>query len=324
LLEEFVQEHRAAIIARAKQRIAARVAPIATRAELEEGVSYFLDDLLAALAGDSRPSARSALQNGFTVAQVVYDFGDVCQAITSEITERDAVIGAREFRILNQCLDDAIASAVTAFAQRQRRTDADRQTQQLTAFADQLRPLLASALLAFEMVQRGAVGASGSTGALVGRSLRALRREIDGAVALARLDRGAAANQPISLAVLLEDLEVPAAIDAKGRGVRLAVERGDGITILGDREIVASALTSLLEIAIQATNRHGLVDVKVTQADPTVTISVGGGTSPDSGDGAAIAFAERAIGSCGGSVDVHLAPDARTFRVVVPRASAAD
>ena len=50
---------------------------------------------------------------GFTVSQVVHDYGDVCQTDHRAGDRTNAPISTDDFRMLNQCLDDAIASAVT-------------------------------------------------------------------------------------------------------------------------------------------------------------------------------------------------------------------
>ena len=59
---------------------------------------------------------RELLQQGFTVDQVVHDYGDLCQAITDLAFERNAPIAIDEFRTLNRCLDNGIAEAVTEYA----------------------------------------------------------------------------------------------------------------------------------------------------------------------------------------------------------------
>jgi hypothetical protein len=52
------------------------------------------------------------LRMGLTIAQVVHDYGDVCQAITDLANKLEVPITGEEFRLLNLCLDDAIAGAV--------------------------------------------------------------------------------------------------------------------------------------------------------------------------------------------------------------------
>jgi diguanylate cyclase (GGDEF)-like protein len=60
---------------------------------------------------------RDLLQEGFTIEQVIRDYGDVCQAVTQLAAEAGVAISANEFHIFNRCLDDAIAAAVTEYSQ---------------------------------------------------------------------------------------------------------------------------------------------------------------------------------------------------------------
>ena len=59
---------------------------------------------------------KDLLTLGYSVDQVVHDYGDLCQAITDLAFERDAPFATSEFRTLNRCLDNAIADAVTEFS----------------------------------------------------------------------------------------------------------------------------------------------------------------------------------------------------------------
>ena len=59
---------------------------------------------------------RELMQRGFTVDQVVHDYGDLCQAITDLAFELKAPIEIDEFRTLNRCLDNGIADAVTEYS----------------------------------------------------------------------------------------------------------------------------------------------------------------------------------------------------------------
>jgi hypothetical protein len=78
-----------------------------TEAEIDHGVPVFLDQLRDALRlGQitSQEINRSAikhghdlLRQGFTVSQVVHDYGDVCQAITELAVELNAPISTDDF-----------------------------------------------------------------------------------------------------------------------------------------------------------------------------------------------------------------------------------
>src|SRR5205807_2350442 len=107
MLHKFLATHREDIIARARGKVAARSAPRPTEEELENGVPLFLDQLAETLRRSGRPSeaigasaadhGSDLLRRGFTVAQVVYDYGDVCQAVTELAGEERAPITVEEF-----------------------------------------------------------------------------------------------------------------------------------------------------------------------------------------------------------------------------------
>ena len=101
------------------------------------------------------------LRTGYTIDQVVRDYGDVCQAVTELAVERDAAISTDEFRLLNCCLDDAIAGAVTSFGfARQKLTKelADNLHARLEAFIEEHRRLVNIAIHSFSAIKIGTVG----------------------------------------------------------------------------------------------------------------------------------------------------------------------
>jgi hypothetical protein len=140
MLHEFVAANRAAIIAGCRERIAGRPVPRPTDIEIEYGVPRFLDQLTeslrAALHANAVPNLEIAasaakhgnemLHNGFTVDQVVRDYGGICQTITELAIEMSAPITAQEFQTLNLCLDYAIAGAVTEYGRIREREGAER------------------------------------------------------------------------------------------------------------------------------------------------------------------------------------------------------
>jgi hypothetical protein len=102
------------------------------------------------------------LRQGFTVSQVVHEYGDVCQSITELAVELNAPISTGDFRTLNRCLDDAIAGAVTEYGHERNQSGIDGEsaggTERLGFFAHELRNLLNTALMAFEVLKTGNVG----------------------------------------------------------------------------------------------------------------------------------------------------------------------
>lgn len=112
------------------------------------------------------------LMQGYTVSQVVHDYGDVCQAVTELAVERQAAISLEDFRTLNRCLDDAIAGAVTEFG-RDRSGDRDNTVegpQRAAVILDLLKTIEVSKV-AFDAIRSGRVGVAGSTGTVLGLGL---------------------------------------------------------------------------------------------------------------------------------------------------------
>jgi hypothetical protein len=180
-LHEFIGTHRDELIRRCKAKVAKRSAPPAPDAHVDHGVPLFLDQLMVELRdGPSKTHeikdgatqhGHDLLLQGFTVSQVVHDYGDVCQSVTDLAVELDAPISTDDFRTLNRCLDDAIAGAVTQHALEQAATR--------DGASNELRNLLNTAITAFEVLQTGSVGIGGRTGGVVHRSLMGARELMD-------------------------------------------------------------------------------------------------------------------------------------------------
>jgi hypothetical protein len=184
MLQEFIAVNRAEIIRRCRAKVETRSEPDRTSAAIDHGVPMFLDQLLDELRHG--PSAafditKTATRHGhdlrvqgYTVSQVVHDYGDVCQAVTELAVERQAAISIDDFRTLNRCLDDAIAGAVTEYGR-----ERDRSTEQGDTFEDARREAVARDLLkaiqiskfAFDAIRSGRVGVAGSTGTVLSLGL---------------------------------------------------------------------------------------------------------------------------------------------------------
>ena len=181
-LYDFVGKNRDELIRRCRTKVAKRSSPLPTAAEIDHGVPLFLDQLCEELRqGPSKTQeinkgamehGHDLLLQGFTISQVVHDYGDVCQSITDLAVETDAPISPEDFRTLNRCLDDAIAGAVSEYTHEQgvSRHGASQHLQRLTD----------TAITAFEVLRAGRVGVRGSTGAVILHSLMAIREAVAG------------------------------------------------------------------------------------------------------------------------------------------------
>src|SRR4029078_6783179 len=173
-------------------------------AEINDGVPLFLDQLVDSLrsgdTGDKQIDTSAGhhghdlLLRGFTISQVVHDYGDVCQTITELAVEANAPISTDDFRTLNRCLDEAIAGAVTQYARERHQSDRQgvtgQESERLGFFAHELRNLINTAIVAFEVLKTGNVGVAGSTGQVLYRSLAGLRTLVGPSLAEVRLTQG--------------------------------------------------------------------------------------------------------------------------------------
>jgi hypothetical protein len=199
MLHDFLTSNRQLLITRCREKVAKRFEPAETQATIDHGVPLFLQQLVETLRAeqgthvrgvDAEPTpahteiGRAAalhgaelLRRGFTVDQVVHDYGDVCQCVTALAVEQDTLISTDEFRTLNRCLDNAIADAVASFGSA-RQTSLDRQAetlqQRLVVFADEHRRLIDIAVQSLTAIKTGNIGISGATGALLDHALAEL------------------------------------------------------------------------------------------------------------------------------------------------------
>src|ERR1700691_537325 len=204
MLHEFLTSNRQVLISRCREKVAKRFEPIETPATVDHGVPLFLQQLVETLRDeqntdirtvDSEPApapteiGRAAalhgaelLRQGFSVDQVVHDYGDVCQSVTALAVEQDVSISTDEFRTLNRCLDNAIADAVASFGSA-RQTSIDRQAetlqQRLVAFAAEHRRLIDIAIQSLAAIKTGNIGISGATGTLLAHALDELHSLTD-------------------------------------------------------------------------------------------------------------------------------------------------
>lgn len=319
MLHEFLSKNREELISRCRGKVGKRPAPRPTERELQYGIPLFLDQLIRMLrleqasdqseAGkvsfamsqidkarsDSNISmgasqhGKELLLKGFTVDQVVHDYGDLCQAVTEMAVEQKAAVTADEFLTLNKCLDNAIADAVTEFGRQRDQVISDDSSQamnlRLGFLAHELRNLIGTAILSVAAIKNRDVGLTGATGAVLDRSLIGLRDLVDRALVEVRLMAGIPERRArVSIADFIGEVQVAATIGATDRGLEFFVAPvEDGLAVVADRQILAAAVTNLLQNALKFTRPHGCVSLKAYSAMDRVLIEVGdecGGLPP--------------------------------------------
>lgn len=318
-MHRFLANNRDELIARCKEKVARRPLRAATEQQLANGVPLFLEQLIRTLSAEddneialgvaiSGPAGGDALalseigvsatahgkqllHLGYTVDQVVHDYGDLCQAITDLAFERDAPFAVADFRTLNRCLDNAIADAVTEFAfQRDVEMSALQEAgekQRMGFLVHELRNVLGTATLAVTALEVGKLTLSGATGAILKRSLAALGSLVTRATSEV-MGSETSQQQQFSLADFIADAEEAARLDIGELASAFEVRPVDPtLGVLAHRDLLQAALANLLQNAFKYTRLHSTVILHAYAFGDQVFIDVEdhcGGLSPGAKD----------------------------------------
>ena len=359
MLSEFLSENRNELIRRCREKASRRAAPKATDDELEHGIPLFLTQLIETLRAErgegdaTREGARALhlvpstplgaeisdsatahgrelLHHGFTVSQVVHDYGDLCQSVTELATETRTRISTANFHTFNRVLDQAIAESVTAYSGDRDQLASDRGDrnagERLGELAHELRNALNTAMLSFGAIRSGRVAIGGATAAIVERSHLQLRDIIDRALAEVRLSGSLApVITDLELDRFISDVEVSGSLQAHSKECLFAVEPVQpGLVIRVDRHLLESAVSNLLHNAFKFTRPDGQVTLRAYARGDRVLIEVEdqcGGLAPGqekamfvpfaqhhadrSGLGLGLSIARRAVEANGGTLEVR-------------------
>ncbi|SDR23303.1 hypothetical protein SAMN05216569_3762 [Pseudoxanthomonas sp. CF125] len=308
MMHQFLTANRTELIARCRAKVALRAPPGVPEEELAHGVSIFLDQLIKTLvveqttsplqsrrvsgpAGGGKPvlseigesatlHGKELQAHGFTMEEVVHDYGDLCQAISDLAVETNAPIGVDEFRTLNRCLDNAIANAVTEFGYQHDFTLADKQTaalnERLGYFAHELRNQLCTATLALSIIKQGNVGLSGATGGVLDRALVGLSNLIDRSLAEVRMTAGMPIQYHLcSLSEFIAEIKLSASLEAQVKECVLIVSDVDpSLAVDVDRDLLLSAVGNLLQNAFKFTHPHTEVTLNAYALADRILIDV--------------------------------------------------
>ena len=181
--------------------------------------------------------------------------------------------------MLNQCLDEAIASAVTMYAREseQSRVDAaDRGSERMGFLVHELRNLVNTAIVAFEVLKKGSVGIAGNTGAVLNRSLTGLRDLIARSLDEVRVTSGVKNITRILVAEFIDEVAAAATLAAHARGgITLIVRPAqEGLAIEADQQILAAVVGNLLQNAFKFTRPNSTVTLTVCGSADRVLIEV--------------------------------------------------
>lgn len=346
-IEDFIVASRDDILTRTRTMVVERSFPRACSDEVSEGIPLLLDQLTerlcrsnvsGAIASGAAKHGRELLRLGMSVTQVVHDFAATRRAIV-DVAGEVTSIPASELLAIDRALDDVISHTVTEYSRQRERANAREAAERLGTLAHEIRNHLSTAHLAFGLVDDASDGGARALGTL-GRSLRGLTDLVERSFSEVRLDSGVRRPRRISISELVEQIGSAATMEADARGLQLTVTGvAPDVEVEGDRQILADAVTNLLQNAFKFTRATGRVRLSTHAVGDRVLIEVddecGGllGLEHDqlfrpfeqrcadrSGLGIGLAISRRGVEASGGKLVVRNRPGVGcTFVVDLPR-----
>jgi len=354
MLYEFIQQHRSWLLDHAKKLRDAR-AQVARDPQMEQGFAVFLDQLIESLKVEQEQGAYSSsdisgpasgvpsqseiggtasaqgaqmYDLGISVDDMVHSYGDLCHAIVDLADAENLRLGVAEFRLLNHCLDSAIANAVAEynFQHDAATTIAIEQDERrrLTALGDQFRKLLGTATTAISALKARELTLGGITGTILERSLM----NLDAMVNQLPHEEPAAEPSPallnlFSLATFLERIETTLQPCAEALSLHLTLAATDPrLALTGSRDTLQAAIICLLQTCFVQTGRGSEISLHGYRRGRYIMVDIVCPTrqSRAEEDAAALMVARQLLSSCGGQLLVRNNDnDPFTFSLRLPR-----
>lgn len=308
-MHTFLANNHDELATRCRAKVAQRPKRNATGGQLENGVPMFLHQLQRTLEAEERGAADKSLEIsgssdgsssamseigvsatahgkellclGYSIDQVVHDYGDVCQSVTDLAFERDAPFTVDEFRTLNRCLDNAIADAVAEFTYQRdsatARKHSDDVMECIGVTAHDLRNALRTAASAVTALEAGSLPISGATGSILKRSHSRLALLVDAILNEVRPVDATDDEPAFSVALFIAEVGKTAAVLASSQGRWICAPPVDAaLAVKGNRRLLSEAIASILQTALNFTDAGTEVTLLAYGSGDRILIDVKG------------------------------------------------
>ena len=151
----------------------------------------------------------------------------------------------------------------------------ERSDERVGFLVHELRNLVNTATVAFEVLKTGSVGASGNTGAVLNRSLAGLRDLIARSLKDVRLTHSVKNRKRIVVSELIEEVAAAATLAARDREITFRVMPvEEAVAIDADRQVLSAVVMNLLQNALKFTRPRSTVTLRVGASAERVLIEI--------------------------------------------------
>lgn len=292
MLSDFIRSHHDWLTGRARELRLGRGQP-PNDAATEQGFALFFEQLVESLEIEQAVGAHSSVAvsgpqsgipsnskigeiaydqgakfflQGTTIDNLVHSYGDLCHSIVDLVQKESIQLQVYEFRMLNHCLDNAIATAVTEFSFQHDEAisagNVQSQRVQMSEVMEHLRREMGTASTAIAALRARELSLGGVTGGILERSLRTLSKILNELPNEASATL--AANEILgqfSLQRFMEQVRVLFEPCAQALSRKLSFGRIDpDLGLQGNRDALLAALNNLLQIMLS----HSAIDALIT------------------------------------------------------------
>ncbi len=355
MFHTFLSENRSIILTQIRQKSLSIGGKKDTSEIYEKGLPLFFDSVIEALKRDLEPFrviksvvpldaaaryGRELLRLGYTISQVVHLYGIVCQAVMETVTIKDFNIAGPEYKKFNLCFDDSIAAAVTEYEKVKKENSQYQESEKLGFLVHELRNMVTSAHLSLQMIKKGVVGVSGSTGGVLERSLNRMRELIDRTLNEVRLiGQTTVKSKLVRLIDITGEVEAVILNEAASKEIMIYIDVNPETKVNANPDDLFSTFSNIVQNAVKFTPQGGKVLIRSVQTEDSEIIEVEdecGGIPTDkieevftafvqsgedrTGLGLGLAIAKRAIKDHGGDISVrNLSGKGCIFSITLPR-----
>jgi signal transduction histidine kinase len=256
-------------------------------APLREQLSTLIDEIVRALEreqgfpvtsplpGNSPTAARHGRRRqhlGYKIDVLNHDFGAISEAVGDIASTQGLSFEAREYKIFDLCLDTATGTAIEQYWNEARAQLEHANTERVGFLAHELRNALASARMAFSVLQRGQMSVNSRTGQVLERSLTRLDSLVAQALLAVHLEAGLKAEpRRTRMSTLLHQVEDSAIPE---RDITISIDVPEDVDVEADERLLNTALSNLLQNGLKFSRAGGHVILRGRAEDGTAIIEV--------------------------------------------------